>query len=234
MTEQKHDHIKWFSIGFLSALGVVALAIVVLCYSLTPLVKVDETTGRVKLLGGLIDLQARDVITQLSKEGSFVIGTIEGVEKVPPEITLINIKFGSGQVRVDYNESDEMNWDCDGAGKDAQVNTLPEEKKVNLDFSSAFVDCDVSVPVRHVRIEGSNGQIEVRKIQADLDVKLTMGELYLDPILDKNYEFDLKVADGNVDDSLTSEDEVNKPRVHREKTIKVHAEMKSGSIERLD
>jgi hypothetical protein len=234
MNSQKHDHIKWYIIGFLSALGVVAVSVVLLIYFLTPLVKIDESTGRVQLLGGFIDVQARDVITQLSKQGSFVFGTIEGVEKIPANTELVVIKFGGGTIRVDYNEGNEVNWDCDGAGKNAKLTSFPEEKSVSLDFSSAFVDCDVSIPPNKVKIEGLNGEVEVRKMQADVDVKLTSGKVSFEPIEQQAYDYDINVASGTIDELFQTADEVPKKAPKGPLPIKVKVDLKIGSVESLD
>ena len=233
MTPQKHDKLKWFAIGFLAALGVFVVIVGLVVSSVTPLVKIDEATGRVQLLGGFIDVPARDVIRQLSKDGAFVFGTMEGVQVVDPAIETIAIKFGAGDMRVDYVEGEEMNWNCDGAGKTTRIEQLPAQKRLIVDFSAAFVDCDVSIPIKKLSIEGTNGEVDVRRIHADVDIQLTSGQIVLDPLDGQAYVFDLKAIDGTVAEGLQS---TPPPAagVKAPSPIHVRAEVKIGSILELD
>jgi hypothetical protein len=196
--------LKWLVIGLLGTFTFFVAVIAVLLFSFTPLIKVDESTGRVQLLGGAIDVQAKNVITQLSKEGSFVFGSINGVEKLPDDIKDVQIKFGTGELRIDYNSTDELNWDCDGAGKSSTVKVMEAEGKAVLDFSMSFVDCDVSIPNKNVSIEGLAGQIEVRLPQQNLDIKFGSGEVNIKPDPKLGYIYDLKTGMGKISGDFES------------------------------
>jgi hypothetical protein len=226
-TNQKPHVIKWIIIGALGTMTFILMLICVLFYIFTPLIKIDETTGRIKLFGGTVDVQARDVITQLSKDGSFVFGNMDGVEKLAPEIKKVEIKFSAGEVRVDYNESEEINWDCDGAGKNSKVLSDPKEGKVLLDFSAAFVDCDISLPTsRELKLTGSKGQIEVRKMASPIDITLGAGDVYLQPVEGRAYIYQLKSLEGEASSSFVSSPDG--------KGVPVSVEIKLGDILPLD
>lgn len=229
MIFKSHESLKWFVAGFISALACFFIAICILTYFFTPLLKVDESTGRIQLFGGLVDVQARDMITKLSKESSFVFGTIEGVYKVPPAAEILTVKFGSGDVRIDFNASDEMNWDCDGAGKSTKVVFDEAQKNVTLDLSSAFVDCDLSLPEIRLVVEGARGELELRKYRNDVDVRLGSGNVGLEPVENLPYSYDLKVGIGQVDSEISSD-----PAPESSEAVKVKVEIKSGDIIKLD
>jgi hypothetical protein len=214
-------------IGALGTMGFFLVLLGILFYVFTPVIKIDETTGRIKLFGGTVDVQARDVITKLTKDGSFVFGNMDGVEKLAPEIKNIEIKFSAGEIRVDYNLGEEMNWDCDGAGKNTKVLKDPQSGKMLLDFSAAFVDCDISLPSsRPLKISGGKGQIEVRKIASPLQISLGAGDVYLQPIEETAYIYNLRIAEGDSDPSFVSSPDGN--------GIPVSVELKLGDILPLD
>jgi len=221
------NNFKWFTIGFISAVAIAAVVVTVLIYSFTPLIKVDETTGRVQLFGGAIDVRAKNVITKLSKDNSFVFGSIEGAEVLPDDVAGTVIKFGTGEIRIDYNNTREINWDCDGAGKNAKLD-FSQKGLVNLDFSAAFVDCDISVPYQPLKIEGNSGEINVRKVRAELDIKLGQGDVLLEPLPAAAYIYDFKTGSGSVDPELKSADAT------AASPIKVKVDIKVGDISQLD
>lgn len=218
--------VKWIVIGALGTMAIFVLFIGILIYTFTPLIKIDEGTGRVSLFGGTVDVQARDVITQLSKDGSFVFGAMDGLEKLSPEIKTIEVKFGTGEIRLDYNDGDDLNWDCDGAGKSSKFQKQAEQGRVVLDFSAAFVDCDISLPKRSIKISGNKGQVEVRKMQSPLEISLSSGDVYLQPMDGLAYQYTLNDGEDAESDSFTSSVDKN--------AIPIKVEIKVGSVLTLD
>lgn len=195
---------KWFALGFISA---------IFCCSIV--------LGLFQYLAGS-NSQNLD-----SEKSEFSLGSREGAEKLDDSVRLIDIKFGSGEIRIDYSlVGSEINWNCDGVGKNTILEHDTETASVRLDFSSAIVDCDITVPAKNLRIEGLHGEIEVRKIAASVEIQMINGEVFLQPLKDRAYIYDLSVESGAVDESLESSSDP--------KSLLVKAEMKYGNIERLD
>lgn len=202
-SQNRHLAQRWFVIGFVSAIfcGVIAFGLYLSFFEATS--------------------------SQFSEEKSeFIVGNREGVEKISSSVRLIEIKFGSGEIRIDSNTGDEINWDCDGVGKNTQLEKDTEEASVRLDFSSAIVDCDITIPARALKIEGLHGEIELRRIQAPVEVHMINGELFLQPLKDLLYRYELNVESGAVSESFESSTDL--------KAIPIKAEMKYGNIEPLD
>lgn len=198
----------------------------ILAYMFTPLLKVDEATGRVQLFGGAFDIQAQKMITQLSKEGSFVFGTIAGVETLAADIKVVEVIMGSGNLRIDYNATSELNWDCDGAGKNSRASAVPEQGKLVLDFSAAFVDCDINVPHRALNIFAIAGDISVRYPKFPLKIKVERGDVEIAPAAETPYKFNLR-AQGEVsnDDFVSSQDA---------EAVSIDVEVADGDISKLE
>ncbi len=201
--QKRHLAQRWFVIGFVSAIFCGVLAF-----------------GSYRAL-------FEKTFSQISDEKSeFLLGNREGAEKIKSSIRLIEIKFGSGEIRIDSNSGDEINWDCDGVGKSTRLETDVEEASVRLDFSSAIVDCDITIPSRALKIEGLHGEVELRRISAPVDVHMINGELFLQPLKELLYRYELNIESGSVDESFESSSDP--------KAILIKAEMKYGTIETLD
>lgn len=219
--------IKWLVIGFLGLIALCILFIGLLYYLFTPIVSVDQKTGTVKLLGGAIDVQAREVITTLSKQGSFVFGHIDGKEKLPSTINSIYFKFGGGAINVEYNDTlNEFNWDCDGAGKSSKLRFNEESGEAILDLSGAFVECGVTIPKMPILIEGLNGEVTIIDVQSPLTVKLINGEVKLKLSTDISYRYDLSVAAGTIQEGFESSEAQN--------AIPIKVEVQYGEVKKLD
>lgn len=221
-----NEKVKWIFVGIAGTLGVFALVVCALFFFFTPLLKMDEDTGRILVFGGLIDIQAKDIITQLSKEGGFVFGNIEGVETIPDAIKGVEIQFGSGEIRVDYNATSEINWDCDGAGKSPKKHVLDKEERIVLDFSSAIVDCDISVPQKPLQITAIFGDIVVKEPTQDLSIKLEKGTVSLGLKLKEEYSFALVASQ-----EVSKEDFISSKK---KDAISIQVEVSDGDISRLD
>ncbi len=53
-TTQKQPWIKWLTIGFLGTLGILCLFVTILAFKFSPILSVDEKTGSVEILGGMV------------------------------------------------------------------------------------------------------------------------------------------------------------------------------------
>lgn len=225
LSSSQSSPLKWIVIGALGTIGFLIVLVISLLFFFTPLLKIDESTGRIQLLGGAFDIQAKNVITRLSKEGSFVFGSMEGVRVLSPTIKSVEVQFGSGEVRIDYNSSEEINWDCDGAGKSAKADVLEKDEKMVLDFSSALVDCDISVPQKNLKISAILGDIVVKAPPRDLSIKLEKGNVELFPDPQIAYVYNLKATKGDTEDFESSKDAT---------AVRIDVEVTNGEIIKLD
>jgi hypothetical protein len=192
---------KWFVIGFISSFFFL-IGLFGLYHFLNPTFEAPE------------------------EKSDFVLGNREGAEKIDDSVQLIEIKFGSGEIRIDYLEGSEINWNCDGVGKSTQLESDVAAGSVRLDFSSAIVDCDITIPPRALKIEGLHGDVEIRKVSAPVDVQLINGELFLQVRTDKKYRYQLSVESGEVDPSFENSD--------APEAVLIKADLKYGVIETLD
>jgi hypothetical protein len=192
---------KWFVIGFISSFFFLITIFGLYQYLNTSLEKPED-------------------------KSDFVLGSREGAENIESSVRLIEVKFGSGEIRIDYAEGTEINWNCDGVGKNTLLESDEANQSVRLDFSSAIVDCDITIPPRALKIEGIHGEVEIRKISAPVEVQLINGELFLQGRLDKKYRYQFTIESGEVDPSFESSEDAE--------ALLIKADLKYGTIETLD
>jgi len=193
---------KWFIIGFVSAIFCLSVGFGIY-YSWRP--SLPSSSG--------------------AEKSVFQLGDLSGAEVLPPSIKTIEIKFSSGELRVEFSQGDELNWDCDGVGKNSGLDVLDSET-VRLDFSSAIVDCDITIPTKKLKMEGLRGEVQLRKVRAAVDIQMINGEIFFQPLKNLHYRWNLNIESGTVDETLVSSEDAE--------AIPIKAEMKYGNIESLD
>lgn len=215
-------NIQWFILGAVTTIGFITVVVGLVFYFFFPFIKFDESTGRLRVLGGVIDIQAKTVMAQMTKDSTFVFGSMEGVQKLSSSTKALAIKFDSGEVHIDYNSSAELNWDCDGTGKGARVVEDSASGEAILDLSGTFVDCDISVPHLKLNVDGQNGEIVIKNIQSTLDVRLVSGEVRLGFVDSQKYKLDLGVESGEISSSFDT--------LRNKEGIPVSVQVKMGQI----
>lgn len=162
--------------------------------------------------------------------------SITGVYKVAGVAQGTEIKFSSGYIRVDYNGSgNEVNWDCDGEGSGLNAHFEAQTGTAILNFSGPYLDCDVTIPNKPLRIRGGSGKIEVRQIQAALDVDLQKGTVYLDAIPGKAYSYKINAENTESEDAPPGDVDkldANAPFVssNQADALSVKVVVKSGAV----
>lgn len=129
---------------------------------------------------------------KVTMEATAKTGDLTGVVKMATNIHSLEMNFISGYMRIDYNSSaGELNWDCDGEGANLFFNSDPKTGKGVLNFSAPYLDCDISVPNKPFFVRGANGKVEIRQIRAPLDVTLSKGTVYLEPVAELSYNYQI-------------------------------------------
>lgn len=165
-----------------------------------------------------------NLIKDLTQQLPVVAGAIEGVESLSTEIQEVHLRFGMGEVRVDYNIDSEVNWDCEGAGSKPTFTT--SGARATLDFSSAFANCDISIPKKSLIFEGQGGQLEVVHIQAPVKIQFQVGDISLGLEPKLKYQMNLQVDTGRVDENLLE--------LSGKDGIPVEVHLQNGNIEKVD
>jgi len=197
----KHPMVKWLVIGFLGTFGISTLAILFLAWHFSPILKVDESEGRVEILGGLIKVhEDPDEVSIGGGQISLGGRKTEGVRHIwDPKSKELQIQFSNGKIGIENSSDGSLHWSCKvGPGTDSNI--LKENGRVySLDVSNAaYSKCELQIP-QHltVSVKGANGKVGVRKPLFDFYADIDNGKITFSPDELRNYNYDIKIQNGS-------------------------------------
>lgn len=201
--------VRWMVIGFLGTFAMILLFTGFVISQFSPIVKVDEKSDKVEILGGLVKIdganervQIRSILDIKGHEYSGNQGVKEGERIV--------VKFANGRVDVATNEEANLEWSCRG-GKNGQApEPLSENGVLTLDLTPMQgVRCDLSVPKgAKFELTGSDGRISITDADFDANVDLARGRISFAAAHEIAFKYDVKVDSGKADE-FTSSDHPN-------------------------
>ncbi len=216
--------VKWLTVGFLGTFGICAATLLLLVWKFSPLISIDENEERVRILGGLIDINGSE--GNISIDGlSFNTNTlkISGEKEIKTADIVFLHKFSNAKVQVAPSSDKLLHWACEVNGTGHDTALKEEEKALVLDLTSAEGSkCTLEVPDGlKLAIEGGNGKITLEKPSAEVNIQISNGKISMKPDNAREYRYDLKVVNGKIDgfDSSTSE-----------KAIPIRMSMTNGKI----
>jgi hypothetical protein len=202
--------VKWLVIGGLGSMALFTILLVSFLWMLSPIIKVDEEKGQVKILGGMIDIdeskgRIRIGTEKLNKFSGKTTDSLRKGEKVMVRFTNADLTLRPSQTRI-------LAWDCVAHGE--AVLPRREAEGLTLDFRDIEdLKCGLRVP-HGVALEvvGVNGQLKVEKPSYSLRAEIVNGQIEIDPDAGLKYEYDLKVTNGTVgafDSTVGSENKIS-------------------------
>jgi len=224
----KHPIVKWLTVGFLGTFGIVCLSVIVLIWSFSPLIKVDEKEGRVQILGGLIDVQKKggkvkigDTRVEYDKDSH----EFKGSMPLKPSKTL-SMNFSNAQVQVKTSVDEFFRWDCeldDESRHKPNITTL--DKEIVFDLANVMgAQCEVEIPSNvHTRLRGANGRVMLDKPSFGVDVEITNGLVNFELEKSQEYIFEFDVTNGSKPENLNSQKTA--------KALLMRAKLINGNIE---
>ena len=219
--------LKWLAIGVAGCFAMLLITTMLGVWYLSPLVKVDENTGRVVLLGGLIDVNKR--LDKVRIGGLEVSEDMKNSVEVSGEedlsdknISVIKIPFNTAKLEVESSSDAIIKWDC----KSPTMTSLKTELAagiltLNLD-SLNLAKCEITLPAGIAsEFHGVNGHMEVTKPEAPMDIALTNGKVNIQPDKSRVYDFEVHVKNGLQDFF---------PRANNPDAIKVRVSVVNGLV----
>ena len=110
---------KWLIIGFLGTLSIFIITFFILIMKFTPLIKIDESKGRVKILGGLIDINSDNGTIKMgskikSRKGLKYKGhRFKGSKLIDKsKFSELKINFANGKIKLKNSSDNYLRWEC--------------------------------------------------------------------------------------------------------------------------
>ncbi len=189
--------VKWVVMGFLGTFAMVLIFLGFVVAQFSPLLKVDDKTDSVSLLGGLIQINGEKneiKIKGITSSSSDVVGqvTVGHGQK-------LEINFSNARVNLTNSDSQELTWKCQ-AKSGSRPSTANKNDLIKIDFSDIQgANCELGIPAdSSLTLSGKNGRFEVADAKYDLNLSLDNGRVEFKPDDDTVYHYDLKVKTGRV------------------------------------
>lgn len=197
--------LKWIAIGTASLFIFSILMGAAALYYFSPFLVVDETKGRVSLLGGTIDLSVDEDLSNLRVGGAPVGDAFKDGKKLQGEedfggrnVRLLRIPFNSAKLEVYTGQTRRLVWECKSTtlGETPQVEFNAGIATLNLDALN-IAKCTISLPNDlRAELKGVNGKVDVHGLRSDLDIDLSNGKVNIEPDPKRTYDFDVRVKNG--------------------------------------
>ena len=219
---------KWLAIGTVGFFACVILLGLTAIWYFSPLVKVDHETGKIALLGGLINVD--DDIGRI-KIGELIVNdavgegvSVKGEEPVSAAVRALRIPFNTAKLDLAVSEAGKITWDCQVATDEApEVAMEAGVLTLNLDKLN-LAKCTVGIPKGlHTEVRGVNGHMDIAKPGGPLDIKLDNGKVNILPDPSRVYDFEVKVKNGLQDFF---------PRSSAKQALKVKVNIVNGMVKK--
>ncbi len=224
---------KWLAIGTVGFFALLFFSGIMAAIYLRPFVKVDESTGEVKILGGLIDINVKDEMGQV-KIGEFTLSDkgidggvdINGEEDVGgKQVKTLVIPFNTAKLEIKHNTTTLLSWNCKAAGDSPDIATETQAGVMTLNLDKLnLAKCSLELPIGiDVQFRGVNGHMDVDYPFANMDIELNNGKVKIHPDPGLAYDFDVKVKNGLKDFF---------PRSKDKKALKVKVNVVNGLVKK--
>lgn len=197
--------LKWISITFIGSICIFFVFISLMIWKFTPIFKVDESTQRITILGGLIDVNGVSGKVKIGNEYSFIKNQYPNafngsMEISKEEFNEVVISFNTAILEVKTAEDRKFSWDC-------KLSTPPNDEFVNLEKDSVELkleksegaDCKLLIPQDiNFTVEGKDGQVILNEPEFDTFVEVENGTVQIIPNPEIAYKYDFAVKNGSV------------------------------------
>ncbi|MES3038994.1 MAG: hypothetical protein V4736_13895 [Bdellovibrionota bacterium] len=239
----KRPIVKWLTIGFLGTLGILVTGVICMVWFFSPLISIDEKNDRVRILGGMIDING--------SEGSIRIGdkhisamddgdeagendngfnsdrVFQGsAPTTNKKLQRISVSFKNGKVELEPTAKSEFRWKCRYKGDEPPAALADTGVAMDLDLTETKgVSCKLEMPKNILaQLRGSNGKIIVSKPIGPVEIEMNNGKVGFESGA-QAYKYDVRVNNG-ASDSFESSTEAD--------AIAVKITLNNGKIEKID
>ena len=215
---KKHTWLKALGLGTLAVFSLFLIAIIMLIKSFSPVLSINEETGRVIVLGGLIDVNGKDSKFSIGKgfinvEGDDMdleFNTFEqkfaGTIELKKEASL-DIRGQNGKLNFQPSPNSALTYRCKVGGvggKVKEVDIIDQKSKDRIVFNMGSniltgAKCSFLVPkALGLNVELGNGKINFENLQQNIFAKINNGKINFEKSPKTAYNFDAQVTTGSI------------------------------------
>lgn len=206
---------KWSVIGLLGSFGIVAILALVLVFSLSPIVQVDEEKGKVKILGGMIDISENDFddinidINKHKKPEIEIIRVIDDIATVE-EIQVLAL---DGKLEIENNDANVIKIECQSSEQPENDIVTRAGAKYSIDLKVLeSSNCEVELPSKvKLDLQMNSGVMRLDELKNPTNVSLNSGRIKWKPERNTNYSYKFEAVAAKIDSFESSSAENSYP-----------------------
>lgn len=198
--------VKWLVIGFLGTIGVFVCVFIFLVTQFSPLVEVDEEKGKVKILGGMIDIDDFDRQDFNISFNDNKSGRVQETYLVENLRKPLLISAASGKMNIRNSSSGVIEVNCKAQSNLAE-NMLNEESETYvLDLSViGSSKCEIDIPGSMVlSVKMNSGILKLDKLVNSQNIDMNSGRIKIKEKPGQKYKYTFNILTGKIDDFETS------------------------------
>lgn len=186
--------------GFMTAIFLIFTLFLV--WKFSPILKIDEESNRVIILGGLIDIDGQAGRIKLVDQVQFVNNSynddLEITIPMNQDKDEILVEFNSGLFNIESSLSNDFQLTC-------KVSKAPETNIISNDHSTIIVDmknfkgsnCKLLIPpTKKISMDGKEASINIIKPEFHSYIDINNGNIAFEPQNEQDYKFQLKIENG--------------------------------------
>ena len=201
---------KWLTIGFISMMAFIALMVFMVFKQFSPFVDVNEEMGKVKLFGGMINVDEK-IMENFDGDFDFEISDsaqhrYERNFAIEPGVRIetIDVDFGNGKLEIENHLNNTIRLSCKTRKSDTDLvepSILQKESIVEIDMlKHSGGKCELYVPPNlFLNVKAKNGRVELEKLVNPMTVKLNNGKISFENAPGAKYKFDIDLGMGKAD-----------------------------------
>lgn len=218
--------VKWLVIGFLGTMGFSVLLVIFLITQFSPLVEVDEEKGKVRILGGMIDIDDMDNHDFDIQFNDVRIGNRQKVYAIDNKEKQLNILAKTGKLEIENSSSGSIEVDCHTNVKTNKRIFVEEPEAYLLDLTALGASkCEVRLPEKMpLNLKQSSGKLKLDQLVNPIYVDMNSGKIQVRPKVGIEYNYDFDILTGKIDEFASSSSD---------KALPVKIKLKAGKIQNL-
>ncbi len=204
---------KWATIGALGFIGILTLGAAILVTRLFPLVKLDKGENRVKILGGMIDIEGsrlargiganfEDSDLRLNFGGRDSRMSRKFEAALPGPVNSVVFTAGSAELEVESGSGRDVKYKCGtrGGPDAAPAFEVSPEKELAMDLSAYdSAKCEIELPpFTAVKVDIADGDVKLEEMRNPVTAKLGNGRIVFEKHLAARYDMKAGVVNGAV------------------------------------
>lgn len=200
--KQNFSFLRFFAKFFAFLIISSMLFVGFLVWKFTPLLKIDDATNSITILGGLIDIDGKSGKVKILDEVQFTEDKY--TDNLLADFSLdqrrdeVILNFNSGQFTLKGSPTSELKLNCKLSVAADNKMLITNDDHILIDFTHIEGQtCEIQIPQdKKITLEGKEAAINIERPEFNTYIELEAGSVTISPEVEIDYNFKLDVKEG--------------------------------------